>query len=238
MNQSPVKVQNLDFPTWTHSGNQGPIHYQIVLQPSRTAPGSPWLVHVRINTPYEWILKKATLGDKSLVFPMQPMTQENASFEMEYSGDLPPFGPGPQVETQWDTPTGPLTLRLDHGLQLPSTTLDPPILPVGGSFPWAASLVLGLILLVGCGLWWIRKRPKNRLKKWRNQARATQPPRDAPWPVWETWLGKMGHSAQKLIISPTTNALISQLDKSRFGVPYNDFWQEVIQNLDCKEPLS
>ena len=231
MNQNPARVQNLDFPTWTHSGHHGPISYQIALQPSRTTPGSPWLVHVRLNHPVGWILKKATLGSKSVEFPIQPMTRGNESFEMEYSGDFPPFGPGPQIETLWDTPTGQVTLRLDHGLKLESTTEVPSGLPDGGSFPWAPSLVLGLILILGGGLGWIRQRPKGRLKRWSKRAKSSQPPKDAPWPVWETWLGELVQSARKLSDTPTTINLVALLDNARFGIPFNDFWKEVIRKM-------
>ncbi len=233
MSQKPALVQNQDFPTWNHSGQYGPIQYQMVLQPSRTTPGSPWLVHVQLNHPVDWILEKATLGSKSLEFSKRPITRGNDSFEMEYLGDFPPFGSGPQLETLWDTPTGQVTLLLDHGLKLESLAEVPQVLPKGGSFPWAPGLILGfLLILVGCQ-WWIRQNPAGQLKKWGKRAKASQPLRDASWPIWENWLSEHVQSARKLSVTPTTIVLIALLDNARFGIPYNDSWCELIQKLAC-----
>ena len=179
--------------------------------------------------------------------PNRPSTQPNHTrvalvgpCSAESSGGLDPEkshswqqvgSPGPQIETLWDTPTGQVTLRLDHGLKLESTTEVPSGLPEGRSFPWAPSLVLGLILILGGGLGWIRQRPKGRLKRWSKRAKSSQPPKDAPWPVWETWLGELVQSARKLSDTPTTINLVALLDNARFGIPFNDFWKEVIRKM-------
>lgn len=220
--------QNLDFPIWTHSGESGPLHYNFTIQPKSAVPGSSWNVQVKVEAPSGWSLKKWTLVDKLSASGLTnngitPSSLGNPwTFEMEYPGELPPFGPGPKIETIWETPDGPVSILLDPGLTLSTTEKHTGLVENPTTFPWPISLVLTLILLIGLVLIWIRKHPKNQIKRWSRTIRANQPTSESPWPVWETWLNNAAQSARsRLPDVPETRALLTVLDEARFGPPFN-----------------
>ena len=119
--------QNLDFPIWTHSGESGPLHHNITIQPKSAIPGSTWNVQGKVDAPFGWILRKASLTNNPSTSNLTPEGLSIASkgslwtFQMEYQGDMPPFGPGPQLETLWETPDGPVSILIDSGLTLTGT---------------------------------------------------------------------------------------------------------------------
>ena len=223
--------QKLDFPIWTHSSQNGPLHHHITIQPKSAIPGSNWMVKAKIEAPPGWSLKQWKLVDKPSpsglakdgIAPSPPGSPW--TIEVEYSGDLPPFGPGPQLETIWETPDGPVSLLIDSGLTLSTTDNHGALIGNPTTFPWAPALVLAIILLAGIILIWIRQRPKIRIRRWGRKLGTNQPDPESPWPVWEAWLNRAARSARSgLPQVPEARALITLLDEARFGLPFNPSW--------------
>lgn len=226
--------QDHDFPIWNHSGITGPLQYQITIQPKSAVPGSPWMVQLKVEAPPGWILKK---GGLTKIAPASPSAGEGSSppsqvgpwtIQGEYQGELPPFGPGPQVETIWDTPGGQVSLLLDSGLALASIQETPEGSPISRPFPWAASVVLGLVVLLMGVLIGMRRSSKFQVGRWVRKTRATQPREGASWSEWESWLNGAAHSARiRLPDVALVREWVSLLDEARFGPPFNDGWKRL-----------
>lgn len=227
--------QNLDFPIWSHSGQSGPLHHQITIQPKSAVPGSSWIVQVKVDAPSGWILKKGALTKNPSGSPWEgegisrPAQGGAWTFQMEYQGELPPFGPGPQIETLWETPEGLVSILIDSGLVWTSTGENPEAPQTAKPFPLAASVLLGLIVLWMGVLFWMRRRPKFRIRRWAHQVLAGQPQAGSSWPVWETWLNNAAQSARsRLSDVPEAKVLMSRLDEARFGAPFNETWKRFL----------
>lgn len=228
--------QNLDFPIWSHSGQTGPIHHNITIQPKSAVPGSTWIVQFKIEAPMGWILKKGLLTKNPLVsnlaseaiftsFQSGPWT-----FQIEYQGDLPPFGPGPQMETFWETPNGPASILIDPGLTITSTRETSAVTQPPTPLPIAAPILVALVLvLMGIQIW-LRRLPNFRMRRWAQRTWAKRPQANSSWTVWETWLNDSAASARKQLPDVAkAREWTSLLDEARFGVPFNETWQ-AIQN--------
>jgi hypothetical protein len=230
--------QNLDFPIWTHSGESGPLHHNITIQPKSAIPGSTWNVQGKVDAPFGWMLRKASLTNNPSTSNLTPEGLSIASkgslwtFQMEYQGDMPPFGPGPQLETLWETPDGPVSILIDSGLTLTGTLETSKLLQHPKPFPLAAPVLVALVLVLVGTVIWISMRPKFRMRRWAHRTWAKQPKRDSSWAVWETWLNNAAHSARTSLPDVARGReWISILDDARFGPPFNETWKQLVEGL-------